>query len=47
LSSELLELGPVNTDTSPKSTLMEFDWSRAMDDVTEHLIEKTLQSTMI
>jgi len=39
-SCELLEL-------SPKSTLMEFDWSRAMDDVTEHLVEKTLQSTMI
>ncbi|MGK3750626.1 MAG: hypothetical protein ACI8RD_002926 [Bacillariaceae sp.] len=46
VSCELLELGLMDA-RSPRSTLMEFDWSRAMDDVTEHLVEKTLSSTMI
>ena len=46
VSCELLELGIMDA-RSPRSTLMEFDWSRAMDDVTEHLVEKTLSSTMI
>jgi hypothetical protein len=26
---------------------MEFDWSRAMDDVADQLVEKTLLTTMI
>jgi hypothetical protein len=46
VSCELLELGLMDA-RSPRSTLMDFDWSRAMDDVTEHLVEKTLSSTMI
>jgi hypothetical protein len=47
VSCELLDVGLVENATSPRSVLMEFDWSRAMDDVTDDLVEKALSSTMI
>jgi hypothetical protein len=48
VSCELLDLGLVDShaDWSPRSA-MEFEWSRAMDDVTDQLVEKTLAITMV
>jgi hypothetical protein len=43
VSCELLDLGLVQESSS----VMEFDWSRAMDDVADQLVEKTLLTTMI
>ncbi|KAL3917435.1 MAG: hypothetical protein SGILL_004715 [Bacillariaceae sp.] len=47
VSCELLDLGLVEENSSPMSTVQEFDWSRAMDDVTDQLVEKSLATTMI
>lgn len=43
---ELLDLGLVDPKrrNTRRSTLLEFDWSRAMDDVTELLIDNALES---
>lgn len=48
VSCELLDLGLVEdpADRSPRSA-MEFDWSRAMDDVTDQMVETTLSLTMV
>jgi hypothetical protein len=48
VSCELLDLGLMESPgVSRPSSLMEFDWTRAMDDVADHLVEKTLAATMI
>lgn len=48
VSCELLDLGLIESPAVARpSSLMEFDWSRAMDDVADHLVEKTLAAAMI
>jgi len=46
VSCELLDLGPgMEPKRKQRSGYLEFDWSRAMDDVTEQLIENAVSST--
>ena len=47
VSCELLDLGLIEESPTPGSSVMEFDWSRAMDDVADQMVEKTLVTTMI
>lgn len=47
VSCELLDLGLMEGPATSHSSLMEFDWSRAMDDVADQLVEKALAATMI
>jgi hypothetical protein len=49
VSCELLDVGLADNENlnSPRSAVMEFDWSIAMDDVTHYLVEKALPSTII
>ena len=47
VSCELLDLGLMEESPTPGTSVMEFDWSRAMDDVADQMLEKTLVTTMI
>jgi hypothetical protein len=46
VSCELLDFGFVEGFGKSRSALMEFNWSRAMDDVTDQLVEKSFSSSM-
>ncbi|KAG7351989.1 hypothetical protein IV203_008037 [Nitzschia inconspicua] len=48
VSCELLDLGLVDSPAVARpSCMVELDWSRAMDDVADHLVQKTLAAAMI